>query len=49
MAIAAWTSVVRENLWFDKADPVDFKLHPLVLMFAISGSLMISRLHISKP
>jgi CDP-diacylglycerol--serine O-phosphatidyltransferase len=40
---------VRENLWFGEIDLAGFKLHPLVLMFALSGSLMISRLRIPKP
>ena len=49
MALAAWFGAVRENLWFGEVDLAGFKLHPLVLVFALSGSLMISRLRIPKP
>jgi CDP-diacylglycerol---serine O-phosphatidyltransferase len=49
LAIGASTGAVRETLWFGVHTLVGFKLHPLVLMFAISGSLMISRLRIPKP
>lgn len=49
MAMAAWFGAVREDLWFGEVTLAGFKLHPLVLMFAISGSLMISRLRIRKP
>jgi CDP-diacylglycerol--serine O-phosphatidyltransferase len=49
MSLAAWSGAVRENLWFGEIDLAGFKLHPLVLMFALSGSLMISRLRIPKP
>lgn len=48
MSLAAWFGAVRENLWFGEVDLAGFKLHPLVLMFALSGSLMISRLRIPK-
>jgi CDP-diacylglycerol--serine O-phosphatidyltransferase len=49
LAVAAWTGAVRENLWFGEVTLAGFKLHPLVLVFAVSGSLMISRLRIPKP
>lgn len=49
MALAAWFGAVRENLWFGEVNLAGFKLHPLVLIFALSGSLMISRLRIPKP
>lgn len=49
LAIAAWSGAVREDLWFGEVTLAGFKLHPLVLMFALSGSLMISRLRIPKP
>jgi len=48
MLLAAWSGAVRENLWFGKVDLAGFELHPLVLVFALSGSLMISRLRIPK-
>ncbi len=49
LAVAAWTGAVRENLWFGEVTLGGFKLHPLVGMFALSGSLMISRLRVPKP
>jgi CDP-diacylglycerol--serine O-phosphatidyltransferase len=48
MATAAWFGAVGEDLWFGEVDLAGFKLHPLVLMFALSGSLMISRIRIPK-
>jgi CDP-diacylglycerol--serine O-phosphatidyltransferase len=48
MAAAAWFGAVREGLWFGEIRPLGFALHPLVLMFALSGSLMISRIRIPK-
>lgn len=49
MALAAWFGAVREDLWFGQITLAGFKFHPLVLMFALSGSLMISRVRIPKP
>ena len=49
MALAAWFGAVRQDLWLGEVALAGFKLHPLVLMFALSGSLMISRLRIPKP
>lgn len=49
MALAAWYGAVRENLWFGSVTLAGYQLHPLVLLFALSGSLMISRLRIPKP
>ena len=49
MALAAWYGAVRQDLWFGMATVAGFKFHPLVLMFAVSGSLMISRIRIPKP
>ncbi len=49
MALAAWFGAVRENLWFGEVDLAGFILHPLVLVFALSGSLMISRIRFPKP
>ena len=39
---------VREELWLGKLMLGGFTLHPLVLLFALSGSLMISRIRIPK-
>lgn len=49
IALAAWFGAVRQDLWFGEVTLAGFKLHPLVLMFALSGSLMISRFRIPKP
>ena len=49
LALAAWTGNVRQNLWLGDVRLAGFTLHPLVLMFALSGSLMISRIRIPKP
>jgi CDP-diacylglycerol--serine O-phosphatidyltransferase len=49
MAIAARFGAVGQDLWFGEVTLAGFTLHPLVLLFALSGSLMISRLHIPKP
>lgn len=48
LALAAWFGAVREELWFGVVTLAGYELHPLVLVFAISGSLMISRLRIPK-
>jgi CDP-diacylglycerol--serine O-phosphatidyltransferase len=39
---------VRESLWLGQVVIAGFTLHPLALLFAISGSLMISRIRIPK-
>jgi CDP-diacylglycerol--serine O-phosphatidyltransferase len=49
LALAAWSGAVNEHLWLGELSWAGFHLHPLVLMFALSGSLMISRLRIPKP
>ncbi len=49
MAIAAWSGAVRQDLWLGEVKLAGFTLHPLVIVFALSGSLMISRLRIPKP
>lgn len=48
LALAAGFDAVRENMWFGQGTLFGFSFHPLVLMFAVSGSLMISRVHIPK-
>jgi CDP-diacylglycerol--serine O-phosphatidyltransferase len=49
IAIAAANGAIGNHLWFGMAHIGPWQLHPLVLMFAVSGSLMISRtLHIPK-
>jgi CDP-diacylglycerol--serine O-phosphatidyltransferase len=48
MATAAWAGAVDDNLWFGDFMVAGLRLHPLVLTFALSGSLMISRIRIPK-
>ena len=48
LTLAARSGAVRENLWLGEVDLGGLKMHPLVLAFALSGSLMISRFRIPK-
>jgi len=48
LAIAAARGAVGDRLWFGVVDLAGFKLHPFVLLFAVSGSLMVSRIRIPK-
>jgi CDP-diacylglycerol--serine O-phosphatidyltransferase len=48
MAVAAWDGALGDQLWFGAVKVAGFWLHPLVLMFALSGSLMVSRIRIPK-
>ena len=45
---AASQGAIRESLWFGKVVFAGFTLHPLVLIFAVSGSLMVSRIRFPK-
>ncbi len=50
LAVAAGTGRIGEALWFGSIKLGPWMLHPLVLVFALSGSLMISKtLRIPKP
>ena len=50
LAIAAWNARIGADLWFGARQLGPWQWHPLVLMYALSGSLMISKtLHIPKP
>ncbi|MBO9680409.1 CDP-diacylglycerol--serine O-phosphatidyltransferase [Paenacidovorax monticola] len=48
LAVAASMGALRDQLWFGSVVIGGFTLHPLVLLFALSGSLMISRIRIPK-
>ena len=48
LCVAASQGAVRDALWFGHVLVAGFTLHPLVLIFALSGSLMISRIRIPK-
>jgi CDP-diacylglycerol--serine O-phosphatidyltransferase len=43
LAVAAWRGEVGEALWFGAHALGPWQFHPLVLAFALSGSLMISK------
>ena len=45
---AASQGALRESLWFGQVMIAGFTLHPMVLLFAISGSLMVSRIRVPK-
>ena len=50
LAIAAWNAHIGPDLWFGARQLGPWQWHPLVLVYALSGSLMISKtLHIPKP
>ncbi|GGP23350.1 CDP-diacylglycerol--serine O-phosphatidyltransferase [Silvimonas iriomotensis] len=50
LAVAAWMGALGDALWLGVVHIGPWQMHPLVLMFALSGSLMISRtLRIPKP
>lgn len=48
LAAAAWQGALGEQLWFGAVTLAGFTLHPLVLLFVASGSLMVSRIRIPK-
>lgn len=48
MAVATWLGAIGENLWFSELEVGGHVLHPLTLLFGVSGSLMISRIRIPK-
>ena len=48
IAFAAWQGAIGPDLWFGAIKVAGYTLHPLVLLFAASGSLMISRIRIPK-
>ncbi|MDO5504815.1 MAG: CDP-alcohol phosphatidyltransferase family protein [Pseudoxanthomonas suwonensis] len=50
LALAAWSANIGEALWGGRLQLGPWQLHPLVLVYALSGSLMVSRtLRIPKP
>jgi CDP-diacylglycerol--serine O-phosphatidyltransferase len=48
LALAAYSGAIGERLWLGDIEVVGFRLHWLTLAFAVSGSLMISRIRIPK-
>ena len=49
LAVAANMGAVGQDMWFGVLTIGGFMLHPLALLFGVSGSLMISRIRIPKP
>lgn len=48
LALAVWRGALGNQLWFGVLFIGGYQFHPLTLMFALSGSLMISRIKIPK-
>ena len=48
LTLAASLGDIGRHLWFGEISVADHVLHPLTLIFGLSGSLMISRFHIPK-
>ena len=48
LAAAAAQGSIGDQLWLGRLELGGFYLHPLVLLYAVSGSLMISRIRIPK-
>jgi CDP-diacylglycerol---serine O-phosphatidyltransferase len=48
LALATWQDAVGAQLWGGVLDIAGFRLHPMALLFLISGSLMVSRIRIPK-
>ncbi len=48
LMLAASVGALQKDLWFGVVVIGGYRLHPLVLLFAVSGSLMISRIRIPK-
>jgi CDP-diacylglycerol--serine O-phosphatidyltransferase len=48
MFVAATQGALGKSLWLGQVAMAGFILHPLVLLFALSGSLMISRIRFPK-
>ena len=48
LALAAYLGAIGEQLWLGEVELAGFRLHWLALVFAVSGSLMISRIRIPK-
>jgi len=48
LAFAAWQGAIGDALWFGALQIAGLTLHPLALLFAASGALMVSRIRIPK-
>ena len=43
LAVATWQGAIGDAIWFGQWQFGPWQLHPLVLVYALSGSLMISK------
>jgi CDP-diacylglycerol--serine O-phosphatidyltransferase len=48
MGVAAAQGALGQALWFGEVGLAGYTFHPLVLLFALSGALMVSRIRIPK-
>jgi CDP-diacylglycerol---serine O-phosphatidyltransferase len=48
LCAAATRGALGDSLWFGQIAIAGFTLHPMVLLFAVSGSLMVSRIRFPK-
>ena len=48
LSVATRFGAIGDGLWFGVIRLAQFNLHPLVFLFAVSGSLMVSRIRIPK-
>ena len=48
LAVAASLGAIGDRVWFGEIEIAGFRLHWLTLLYAVSGSLMISRIRIPK-
>ena len=49
LALALWTGRVQDDLWLGSYRIGGAVLHPLALIYALSGTAMISTVRIPKP
>jgi len=49
LVIALWRGAIGEEVWGGRWHMGIGHLHPFVLIYALSGALMVSRIHIPKP
>ena len=48
LALAAYLGAIGDGLWLGEVEIAGYRLHWLSLLYAVSGSLMISRIRIPK-
>jgi CDP-diacylglycerol--serine O-phosphatidyltransferase len=48
LAVATARGSIGDHLWFGQLSILGFIFHPLTLLFALSGSMMVSRIRVAK-